>query len=542
MGAATALERGRDAFIRHAWGEARACLAVADREASLGPADLERISTAAYLAGQGSESVELWSRAHHEWLNCGQIERAVRCAFWLAFGLLSRGEEARAAGWLARASRMLDHAGSDCVERGYLLVPHGLRHVLGGDPDAAYPIFCEADEIARRFADRDLLALVRHSLGRTLIRMGRIDEGVAALDEAMAAVEAGDVSPLAAGDVFCSVIEGCMEIFDLRRAQEWTGAMAHWCDSQPDLVRYSGECLVHRAEILRLQGAWAEASVAAQRAGDRLLLDQSGSAAAVYQQGELYRLTGELAKAEEAYRQASLAGRKPDPGLPLLRLAQGRIGQAAAAIRRALGEASGRARRSSLLPAYVEIMLAAGEVQAAHDATEELERYADELNAPLLTAIAGQARGAVLLTQGDARGALTVARRSENAWNGLTAPYESARVRILIGLACRELGDCDSAEMEFDAARSALQQLGAAADLARLERLSGVRLPRTEGLSPRELTVLRLIASGKTNRAVASELGISQKTVARHVSNIFTKLGVSSRAAATAFAYQRGLV
>jgi DNA-binding CsgD family transcriptional regulator/tetratricopeptide (TPR) repeat protein len=539
------LVRGREAAGRLAWADAYAALSLADQSSSLAAEDLELLGTAAYLLGHVEDCLRALQRAQQLHAEAGDPRRAARCAFWLAFHLGSAGELAQAGGWLARANRLLEHEPPDCAERGLLLLSLAVQHIGAGDNAAAQEVAARAAGIGRHAGDADLVALALHVQGRALVRLGRVSEAMAAFDEAMVAVVASELSPVVVGTVYCSMLEACQEILEWRRAREWTEALTAWCGKQPDMVTFSGRCLVHRAEILHLHGAWPESVEEARRAGERLAhgADSWATGGAFYRQAEVYRVLGDFTAAEDAYQQASQWGRQPQPGLALLRLAQGRTDAAAAAIRRVVAETSERFQRARLLPAQVEILLAAGEVGAARDAADELTGIAEGYDTPALRAVADHAHGAVLLAEGDARAAVVALRRAGQVWRELEAPYEAARVRVLVGLGCRALGDEEAAAMELDAARGVFAQLGAAPDLARLETLAGGGAgSKGHGLTARELQVLRLLAAGKTNHAIASDLVLAEKTVDRHVSNIFTKLGVSSRTAATAYAYQHRLL
>jgi DNA-binding NarL/FixJ family response regulator len=525
-----------------AWQAAYTELSDADRAAPLGADDVELLATAAYMLGRDDEWTAGLERAHHLHLDAGDGRRAVRCGLWVAINHFLRGEIGPATGWLARSERLLAEEG-ECAERGYLLIPAIFRHEAAGEWEASAATAGEAAAIGERFGDRDLVALARQAHGSILAGHGRLTDGLALLDEAMVTVTTHELSPIVAGMVYCGVILGCQEAYEVRRAREWTEALTRWCEAQPDLIAFTGRCLVHRAEIMQLGGEWEGALVEATRAGDRLAagFNKRAAAEAFYRKGELHRARGELELAEAAYRDASRRGREPQPGLALLRIAQGRKDAAAAAIRRALGETAEPRRRPALLAAAVEILLAVNDVEAAGDACIELEELAAG-GSELLGGIACQARGAIELARGDAAAALPALRQARATWQALGAPYDEARSCELLGLACRVLGDEDSAALELEAARATFEGLGAATDLARVESLLSGRSRDRYGLTPRELEVLCLVAAGWTNRQIADQLVLSARTVDRHVSNMFAKLGVSSRAAATAFAYEHELV
>lgn len=545
MNAKDALEKGRRAVTRQAWGDAYSALAAADKATSLGVEDLERLAIAAYMTGQDHECAKAWTRAHHEYIRVSDPLRAARCAFWQACGLLFKGEIAPATGWIARGRRMLDQCPDDCAERAWLLVLSGLPVMFEGDPAAALTYFAQATEIIDRVErDPDVQALALLAQGAALVSLGETTEGLPLLDEAMVAVTSGEVSPIVSGIAYCQMIAVCHEIFDLRRAREWTTALTDWCDSQQDIVAYRGDCLIHRCEILQLQGDVPAAMDAAEQAcewlADSVAPDILGSA--YYHRAEGHRLRGELAEAEENYRSASQSGRDPEPGMSLLRLALRKFELAAASIQRALDESHGDASHARILPHYVEVMLASGRLNEARAGADRLAGIAAALDAPFVEAAAGQATGAVLIAEGDARSALDPLRRAWRTWQSIGVPYQAARVRVLLALACRDLKDDDTAAMELDAARLAFQELGATYDLAELEKRLPKRTAATPGgLTPREAEVLALLATGKTNREIAEVLSVSEHTVARHVQNIFAKLGVTSRTAASAFAFEHDL-
>jgi DNA-binding NarL/FixJ family response regulator len=529
---------------RARWAEAFDAFSAADRDDVLEPHDLERWSHAANMLNRLADRDALATRAHQGFLDSNHTEGAARCASWLGFELVSEHETARGNGWLARAERLLDEAQLDSVVRGYLLLPQAIR-VVSKDPSESLAYLERAVEIGRRFNDRSLIAFSRMGTGRALIKLGRVAEGLSLLDEVMIAVTSNEVAQTLVGPIYCAVIDGCHEVFDLRRAHEWTDALDRWCKAQPDLAAFQGACRVNRATIMQLHGAWSDAADEARRACEWLAdpPGQPAAGSAFYRAAELNRLRGEFADAEAAYRSANECGRQPYPGLAQLWFAQGRVGDAAAAIQRLLRERQGTRTRVPLLEAAVEIMIAAGDAETARAASNELSSVASAVSAPYLSALAAHARGAVSLASGDVHAALDDLRAALGSWRELGAPFEAARTRVLVALAARAMADEGTAAFELDAARRALDELGAKPDIARVDLLLNPAIAERGGaLTERETEVLALVAGGRTNREIARALRISEKTVARHVSNIFMKLGLSNRAAATAYAYEHKLV
>jgi DNA-binding CsgD family transcriptional regulator/tetratricopeptide (TPR) repeat protein len=534
------LERGREAYSRSEWGAAYELLTRAERGA-----DLELLATSAYMLGRFDEYMRLLEGAYQRHTDASELLRAVRCAFWIGINHARRGEMGPASGWLGRAQRLLEREEHECVEHGYMLMPVVFQHDAAGDFDGAAATAATAAEIGERFGDADLFALAVHTQGEILLKDGRVREGLGLLDEAMVALTTGELSPIVTGIVYCGVILACETVYELRRAQEWTAALTRWCTQQPDLLAFTGRCLVHRAELMRVHGEWPDALDEARRATERsadAMMSHAAAGRACYLEGEVHRLRGDFTTAEAAYREASLRGYEPQPGLALLRLAQGESDSAAAAIRRVLSETTERSRRASLLPAAVEILLAVGDIDAARSACEEHREIAEAYESSLLRAMSAQARGAVELAAGNVDAALQTLRQASQAWHELEAPYEAAQTRVLVGLACKALGDEDAFALQLDAARTSFDTLGASPDVARVNSLVSGAPRDSHGLSSRELEVLRLVASGKSNREIAESLVISEHTVARHVQNIFAKLGVASRTAAAAFAHEHDLV
>jgi DNA-binding CsgD family transcriptional regulator len=545
------LAAARASYSRFEWDDAYHSLSVIDAGSPLDAEDLDRLAWSAGLTLRDDAMLVALERLYAARLEVGFVKGAASTALWLGFRLFARGDIGGASGWLARSQRLADQVGPDCVEQGYLLLPQSQRHMNGGDYTAAHDTAARAVALARLCGEPDLHAFAANLQGRALLRLGRVDEGLALMDEAMVAVTSGELAPVVTGLVYCSAIAAVQRIYAYDRAREWTLGLERWCRQRPQLMLFRGHCLVHRAQVMQLEGDWPSALQEAKRAVEYCVGDFDGEARGLahYEQGEIHRMRGEDELAEAAFREASRCGMDPLPGLALLRFAQGDAAAAAAATRRVMDTTTDSLTRARCLPAHVAVMLCLGDVESARAASAEIDQLAAFYRTPALGALAAQAAAAVHLAQGQPQQVPGQARIAFEVWRRLHAPFMGAGARLLLAQAYLALGDVEGAGLELDAAAETFRLLGAGPSLAELDRLKhppssaqiGTAAPAT-GLTSRELQVLRLVASGQSNKEIARQLVLSAKTVDRHLSNIFTKLAVSSRAAATAFAYEHRLL
>ena len=541
MGVIEELHRARDSYERREWVAAYRALSDLDDEA-LAAEDFEALATTAYLLGRRNDVIRALQRAHQISLAAGDRPAAVRSAYGLTIVLWQAGEVAVGNGWHSRAARIIEEIDDDVAERGYVYDAHLMSHVFKAEFAEALALAPRIADYGRRFGEPDLVALGVHAEGRLMLYTGSVAEGLERMDEALAGVMAGDVGPVTAGRVYCSTIEACQEVSDLGRAGEWTRALTRWCEAQPGMLAYTGQCATHRGQLLRLHGAFADALEELERAVERYAAFGGHPALgqAHYELGETHRLLGDLASAERCYETAAAHGHPGQPGRALLWLAQGRAEDAAGAVRRLLAERQGPVPRAQILPAAVQVLVAAGDVGEASPLAEEVLGLGVRFGCTALRAAGQHAVALATLSRGKGGEAVDSARRSVELWAQLSAPYEVARSRVVLGRALRLLGDEQSAMGELEAALSELTAVGADPDRREVAALL-TTIERPAGLTAREVEVLRLVATGMSNNEIAHELTLSEKTVARHLSNIFTKLDVASRTAAAAFAYEHHL-
>jgi DNA-binding CsgD family transcriptional regulator len=539
------VELGRRAFANRAWADAFRLLSNADSQTPLEMADLQKMGLSATMIGNDEAAFAVLNRGYDILLSMGNKLGAARLAFWHGFRCFSLGETGRATAWMGRAESLVAQHGDDCPERGYLLLPTVHQLLQGGNAKSGFELATDAAATGDRFHDDDLSGLARQLQGRALLMLGEGVRGLRLLDDAMLIATTGAVSEVVRGVIYCSVIGCCQQVYAVDRAREWTAVLNEWCEAQPQLGIFNGACRVHRAELMQINGTWARAIEEARQVSAREPPHAASErAAAVYQEAEIYRLRGEFAAAEQGYARANELGGDIQPGLALLRLAQGQVDAAAASIKRVADTLKDTQSSVRLLPAYVEIMLAANNITEARTATLRLQEAARFYSIPVVSAIADHAQGALELWASNAKDALPPLQRAFAVWHKLGAPYLAARIRVLLGQACHLLGDNDGCHLELIAARKVFVSLEARADIARIDALGMLPAltPSVGGLSAREIEVLRLAAAGKTNKVIAAELGLSYKTIDRHISNILTKLDVPSRAAATAYAYEHRLI
>jgi len=529
----------RDAAARQEWADAYAAYREAD-PTEIGPEDLEAFADAAWWTSRLEESLDLRRRAFAAYQDARAHRRAGYCAWFLAYDYLMKNEWPDASGWLKRAQRCLADD-PDCLETGFLALLESNLAEAEGDSKAGLAHARRGLEIGRALNSPDLIAMATQTIAGVLINKGNVAEGTGLLDEAMVAVIAGEISPLYTGWIFCSALNQCIRIADLSRAIRWADAARDWCDKQAREMPYQGLCRLYRVEVTALRGAWDTAESDAARASEELLAFEPVLAAgAHYAIGEIRFRRGDLAGAETSFLRAHELGRDPQPGLALLRLAQGKTAAAAAALRVALAGGGGGLDRARLLAGKVDVALEAGDLGSAEGVAEELAAIAAVANSTVIDAMTALATGAVYLAQDDVDGAVYSGRRAWVLYHDLKLPYETAHAHTLLGKASRAAGDEERARLELDAARTAFEGLDAKRDARRVANLLD-DARAAGGLSARETEVLRLVATGKTNKQIAAELSLSEHTISRHLQNIFTKLGVSSRAAATAFAFEHGL-
>lgn len=468
-------QAGREAAVRGAWREAYEHLAPAAGD--LAPEDLEALAEAAFWTGRLDEAIRTRERAFTAYLDAGNEERAALLALWISRDYFGKADLSIAGGWFAKAERLL--AGKEeSPAHGYLAMAKGMNLVMQGDLEGAIENGEIASEFGRRFADRNLEAMALVVKGRALVLQGDPSGGLALLDEATAAAVSGELQPWTTGLVYCATITSCHGVGDIRRATEWTKAANNWCDRQ-DLAGFPGACRVHNATITRLQGDWERAEEQALQACEELQgFDAWTTAAGFYEIGEIRRRRGDFAAAEEAYRQAKEWGRDPQPGLALLRLAQGKTEAAASAIKRSLAGAEDPLGRLRRLPAQVEIALAAGDLKGARAAAAELDELADafkvgDMRTPAFDGSSHLAWGQIRLAENDIEGAVDALGRAAEIWRTLGAPFEAAEAQMLLGLALRRLDEEDAARDELRAAKAIFERLGAALAAERTAELLG---------------------------------------------------------------------
>ncbi|MFD4957980.1 LuxR C-terminal-related transcriptional regulator [Microbacterium sp. NPDC058389] len=516
---------------------------LAAHEATLAGDELDELGQAAWFVGRDDVSQRAWERAHLRFLDDGDLASAVRCVFWLGFTLSEHGDGVRAGAWMARLMELCARPAATPATESVRALCTAVAASGRGEAAASVPLYRDAIERADAAHDADTATLATMGLGRALLADGRIAEAFATFDGVMLRIADGRVSDRAAGPAYCAVIASLLSRGDVERARVWTRELGDWCDAQRGLEPFRGECTLHRASVMQLGGEWSAAAAAAAQVCATEERTET-LANAWYRVADLHRVAGRPGACRDALRRAAALGREVQPGLALLHRDTADLAGAWAGLATARATAVDPATRSEVLAAAVWIALERGHVDEARDAAAELAACAAAFDTVYLRALSSRADGEVAVASGRPLEALPLLRTAWAAWRRLDAPYDAALTRVSIGAAVRALGDGEGADLEFDAARGVLEGLGAIPDLARLERTatapaaSGGADP---GLSRREREVLALVSRGWSNRRIAEHLFLSERTVARHVGSILAKLGVPSRSAATAYAFEHGL-
>ena len=534
------LETAREHQQASRWLRACEEYAAADRATTLTVEDLESWAEAAQVIGRIDEAMTVLTRCFELRAEAGDIHEATRATYWLwSAHVFARGEFASAAGWVERARTLADERGG---EYGWLLIPRAYGCIGRGDYATAEGLLHRAAELGLGRGDIDLITIATTMRGRATLKLGSLENGLALLDEAMIRILTRTTSPRATSVMYCAAIGSCYEVQEIARAAEWSVALDQWLGTLPQLGgAYFGNCRIYRAILMRLRGDWSRAEAELEQTCHDLAVDgQLVAGHAWYELGELRRLQGQPG-VEEAFEQATAFGHVAQPGLALYRLSQGNAQAAGAGLRRVLAERELAGDRMVLLPAAVEICLAAGRIDEAKDVITELEETAQTYPTTAVRAILEAARGAVALSEDRPAEALARLREASVRWRELDAPYETAQVGVRIGEGCRALGDEEGALMEFRAALATFERLGARPDASRVRRLLSGQNAHLAVLSPREIEVLRLIVRGRTNAEISAQLFLSERTIHRHVSNILTKLDVRSRTSAATYAVHHGL-
>lgn len=540
------LERARDAYAHHRWNDAYQQFSAARKIRELDDDDLAALADATWWLGHNDEFLTWSEQLYRRYLQGEDVYQAAQLAVEMGLLWHLRGEPTIGSGWISRATRLLDDL-PECAVHGYLSYLQAAEALDQGRLGDAIDVARRIEQLADRYDDRTLHAVGLVTEGIAVVKQGRVDDGLAMLDEAMLPVRMGEVVPNWAGNLYCQLMGLFIELDDIRRARDWTDATERWCDRHNNPAMFVGICRVHRAQLLRVEGAWTDAEQhAAQACRDLADMNVGVVAEGHYVIGELCRLRDDFAGAEQAYHRAHELGRDPQPGLALLRLAQRHGDAAARALQTTLAGTDQPLSRAPLLAAQADVALAMGDADLARQAADELVEVADTYGTAGLVAAARQASGAARLVVGEPERALPLLRDAVRRWRELDAGFQAARVRCVLARALEAIGDVDAAGREIDLAAVVFAELGAAGAGRELDASHEVGSPRqtgrTGGLSSREAEVLACVAAGFTNRKIASELAISERTVERHVANIFGKLDVSSRTEAAGYAFEHGLV